>query len=124
MSLFNRIASLTDCKYSELTRGHSQVAHDSSLPSRQWSRILVRRHDRPSGLLRIPQSANYIFIRNESGAMHRHLNDSPSPPQGCRAEEEHAVNMHFAPSTVHYSESHWALTYQNNRKLTTGGDDR
>ena len=124
MSLFNRIASLTDCKYSELTRGHSQVAHDSSLPSRQWSRILVRRHDRPSGLLRIPQSANYIFIRNESGAMHRHLNDSPSPPQGCRAEEEHAVNMHFAPSTVHYSESHWALTYQNNRKLTTGVDDR
>lgn len=53
--------------------------------------------------------------------MHRHLNDSPSLSQGCRAKEEHAVNMHFAPSTIHYSGSHWALTYQNNRKLTTGG---
>lgn len=53
--------------------------------------------------------------------MHRHLNDSPSLSQGCRAEEEHAVNMHFAPSTIHYSGSHWAPTYHNNRKLTTGG---
>lgn len=38
--------------------------------------------------------------------------------QGCYPEDEHDENMHFSTPPIHYSGSHWALTYQ--KKKTTG----
>lgn len=43
-------------------------------------------------------------------------------PHGCCSVDKHDENMHFSVSPIHYSHSHRAQTYQNNRKLTTGDD--
>lgn len=36
--------------------------------------------------------------------------------QGCYPEDEHDENMHFSTPPIHYSGSHWALTYQKKKQ--------